>query len=445
MLGNAVEFVVLTAALDLMGAVTVPLSPATTDAEMNMLLELTPLRVVISHPRSGGPRDTGPGVDRYQRPVERRRLRGTLLQVALYGVEPRPVELPVRPHAAFPVSGAGGATRVVLRTAENLAAEVENLALKLEFGVEDRVVSSVPLHTAQGFQVAMLLPVGYGGMLFLEDNLAPRNLVRLVRQGGVTVLPMWPGLLCSLNRYTALGVPWPKDMPVKMVSFRSTSTSALKLPHPKLGGRTAVRALHLPETGTICMDEDGGGSPASVGEPLSGVEILVGAKKKTALKQAGSAGRGKRKGPAKPRGKSRTRATVRSSGRLQVRGLAVSEFTLQSGVEEPVRLTDEDGFVDTGCRVRMDNRERITLAGRADDLLELEGAWISLEEVGQAFMTHPAVKDVEFSVAQAPDSGEPLLAARVKASGKVDSTELVRHASRALSPLKVPAKVEVVR
>jgi acyl-coenzyme A synthetase/AMP-(fatty) acid ligase len=95
--------------------------------------------------------------------------------------------------------------------------------------------------------------------------------------------------------------------------------------------------------------------------------------------------------------------------------------------------------------VKIDNRERITLAGRADDLLELEGAWISLEEVGHAFRTHPAVKDVEFSVAQAPDSGEPLLAARVKASGKVDSTDLVRHASRALSPLKVPAKVEVVR
>jgi acyl-CoA synthetase (AMP-forming)/AMP-acid ligase II len=363
---------------------------------------------------------------------------------AQYDEEVAEADWPVEPLAAFPVPGVGGSMQVVIRTAENLAAEVENLAMALEFSSEDRLVSSVALHSAEGFQACLLLSLGYGGLLYLEDNLSPRNLARLVRQGGVSLMPLWPGAFSALSRYAALGVTWPESSPLTVLSYRPTGAAALKLPHPKVGNCATGKVLHLPEAGTIAIDDSPRSSPSTVGSPVSGVQVRLGdptgkkkqkrkTKKKVAKKKA-------RKKKATGSG-----GTSARQGLLWVRGPSVSEYRLEAGTEGPVSVANPDGWVDTGCTARQDSRGRLTLTGRKDDLLELEGARISLGEVDAALMSHPAVREVGFSVTQAPDSGEPLLAARVACSQRLDPSELVRHASRALSPHKVPAKVEVVR
>jgi acyl-CoA synthetase (AMP-forming)/AMP-acid ligase II len=187
MLGNVPDFAILALALSKLGATVVPLDPTTGVRDLTLFLEAAPLRALITRPRGGNelPSSSPPfgTLSRGRRgvrlePESRRRLQGTLLTCSIYRRDDEP---PGAAEVVLLTADSSGDPKGVMRTADNLEGNCKNLQASLDVTSNDRILSTVPLFAAYGFDLGLCLALRYGATLYLEDEVAPRRIVKLLR------------------------------------------------------------------------------------------------------------------------------------------------------------------------------------------------------------------------------------------------------------------------
>jgi acyl-CoA synthetase (AMP-forming)/AMP-acid ligase II len=425
MLGNVPELVILAAAASKLGAVLVPLDPTTAGRELDMILEATPLRALITRPHGGdsptpvpqSPAREGRRPGARHEPEGRRRLQGTLLNVHLY--RRQPAELPgVTPSVVLFTADAGGDPKGVVRGEPQLAAIAETVAGALDIQAEERVLNAAPMHHAFGFDVGLLGPLRQGATLYLEDEVSVKRLGKLLRDERIDLFPGTPSLFGVLSREVAV-----KPVSTKGARFVSSGAPLPPAVADAFVERYKVRLLasyHTTETGPLTLERSGK-EPGTVGKPLDGVELRLGA----AGSEPPDAGQ-----PAP--------VWARTAGAASV---FVPELTVPLRGSVPIGRSDGDGWLRTGDLGWFDKGGRLILAGREDDVVKIDGKRVALGEVAGCLESFAKVRAAEARVA-VDDFGGQIVVARVVAGGGCRADELIDHCARNLAPYKVPRQIE---
>jgi long-chain acyl-CoA synthetase len=438
MLGNVPDFVILALALSKIDAVVVPLDPTTGNRELEMILEAAPLRALITRPRGGEGGQATAGLPYYAaipsaRPVAgppskfvpelRRRLQGTLLTCSLY--KRAPLTGLAETSAAAPAvveltATVGGDPKGVVKSDANLAAAARSIGRTLEVSGETRVLCTLPLHHSYGFEMGLLTTLAHGATLFLEDEVSPKRIAKLLREQQIDFFPGTPALYGALARV-------PTVKPLKIAAARFLSSGSALPPaiaesfHQRLGVRL-LSCYHSTQAGPLAIDR-AGKDPGTVGRPFEDVELRV----------------------ASPRGE---KLPTGESGPIWIRSktlslVAVPKIHLpkrdDGGV--PIGAIDGDGWFRTGDLGQLDKTGRLTITGREDDLVKVDGKRLALGEVEGCLEAFPKVKAAQARVVT-DDLGGPMVVARVVPAGVCRAEDIIDHCARNLAPYKVPRQIE---
>jgi long-chain acyl-CoA synthetase len=434
MLGNVPDFIILALALSKIDAVIVPLDPTTGNRELEMVLEAAPLRALITRPRGGDGGQATAGLPYYAPvtsrptagppskfvPESRRRLQGTLLTCGLYkrtalaGLSngsgaPEVVQL---------TASVGGDPKGVLKTSANLAAAADAIRKTLDATASDRILCSLPLHASYGFDFGLLTSLATGATLFLEDEVSPKRIAKLLREQRIDLFAGTPALFGSLVRV-------PTVKPLKNSGARFLSSGSL-LPASiaeAFQERFGVRLLscyHSTQAGPLAIDR-GGKDPESVGRSFEGVELRVASAKGDKL-------------------------SAHESGPIWVRSRALSTVSVpkihlpKRGDGIPIGGLD-DGWLRTGDLGQQDKAGRTIITGREDDLVKVDGKRVALGEVEGCLEAFPKVKAAQARIVT-DDLGGPMVVARVVRAGVCRAEDIIDHCARNLAPYKVPRQIE---
>jgi long-chain acyl-CoA synthetase len=436
MLGNVPDFAILTLALSKMGATVVPLDPTTGTRDLSLILDHAPLRALITRPRGGldqnaatspdappppvVPASTKKGAD----PVEiRRRLQGTLLTCSIYKT---PKEPPGKAAAVLFTNDAAGEPKGVLRTEENLEAAAANAAAALEATPDDRILTTVPLFHAYGFDLGLLLALRFGSTLYLEDEVAPARIVKLLREQEIDLLPGTPGLYGGLAK-----LPTAKPLKIKRARYLSSGSALPEGTADAFRERWGIQIIsvyHTTEASMVACDRTGK-APESVGKPIDGIELRIG--ETPDPKAAAPVGQ---TAPIWVRGKSCSKgwvgATAKRNGARPAKGGPVA-----------IGETDDKGWLRIGDLGSFDKSGRLHLAGREDHLVKVDGKRVALAEVEGCLEQFPKVHGAKVRVITDPLGG-PIMVASVVVAGKCAAEELIDHCAKNLAPYKVPRRIE---
>ena len=424
MLGNVPDFVIMALALSKLRAAPLPLDPTTSTRELEMLMATVPLRGLVTRPRGGdAPIPGAPGDGEKRAPTSRKRLQGTLLSCSIYDTEPRtvPRKKGEQIAAVLITTDSAGDPKPVERTADNLAAEGAHLTEALKLTPDDRVLLTMPLFQAFGFDVGIAGTLASGAAMYLEDEIAANRVMRLVREQKITVLPGSATLFMQLARLPATRPLAHK--PVRMLSLNGGLTDPLLDAFKQRYGVVPRACYHSAETGTVSIDPKGQAGE-TVGKPLPSVETRI-------VQRSG----------AKPAG-------VGKPGSLWVRSATVSPLKLyahatSNSKEVPVGGTDKEGWYRTGDLAAADRGGRIRLHGREDDLVPIEGKRVALGEVEGCIETYPRVSAAQATVITDPLGGPMVVAKVVAKGGRIDPEAVIDHCARNLAPYKVPRRIEI--
>jgi acyl-CoA synthetase (AMP-forming)/AMP-acid ligase II len=438
MLGNVPDMVILALSLSKVGAIVVPLDPTTGNRELEMVLEAAPLRALITRPRGGEGGQAGSGPPFYANPVvprppavsrpsppskfvpeNRRRLQGTLLTCSLY--RRSPLATPAGSDAAVVqfTATVGGDPKGVVRSTENLEGAASSIGKTLGIKDSDRVLCTVPLHHSYGFDLGLLASLAHGATLFLEDEISPRRITKLLREQSIDLFPGNPALFGSLVRV-------PTIKPLKIAGARYISSgSALPAAiaesfHERFGIRL-LSCYHSTQAGPLAIDR-AGKDPETVGKPFDGVELRVASA--TGEKLAAS-----EPGPI----------WIRSQGLSMLSVPKIHLPKRSDGV--PIGGADGENWYRTGDLGRMDRAGRLTISGREDDLVKVDGKRMALGEVEGCLESFPKVKAAQARIVT-DDLGGPMVVARVVRAGVCRAEDIIDHCARNLAPYKVPRQIE---
>jgi acyl-CoA synthetase (AMP-forming)/AMP-acid ligase II len=400
------------------------------------VLEAAPLRALITRPRGGEGGQAAAGLPYYATPAaarppagppskfvpeSRRRLQGTLLTCSLYKRTPLALGEAGAPDPALVQFTAtiGGDPKGVVKSAANLAAAAASIGKTLDVTEADRVLCAMPLHTSYGFDFGLLTALAHGTTLFLEDEISPKRIVKLLREQQVDLFAGTPALYGALVR-----VPTVKPLKTTGARFLS-SGSALPIGiaetfQQRLGIRV-LSCFHSTQAGPLAIDRSGK-DPESVGRPFDGVELRVAGPKGEKLSPG-------EVGPIWVR--SETMSTV-----------AVPKIHLPKRDDgTPIGGLAKDGWLRTGDLGQQDKAGRMTITGREDDLVKVDGKRVALGEVEGCLEAFPKVKAAQARVIT-DDLGGPMVVARVVRAGMCRAEDIIDHCARNLAPYKVPRQIE---
>jgi long-chain acyl-CoA synthetase len=436
MLGNVPDFVILALAASKIKAVVVPLDPTTGNRELEMVLEAAPLRALITRPRGGEGGQAAAGIPYYASPVaarppagppskfvpeNRRRLQGTLLTCSLYKRSNAGTMESVPSGAAVVQFTAtiGGDPKGVVKSTDNLAAAAASIGKTLEVSHTDRLLCAMPLHTSYGFDFGLLTTLAHGTTLFLEDEISPKRIAKLLREQKIDFFAGTPALFGALVR-----VPTVKPLRTTGARFLSSGSALPVGIAESFQERFGVRLLscyHSTQAGPLAIDRKGG-DPDSVGRAFEGVELRVAGPKAERI-TAGEIG------PIWAR--TDTLSTV-----------SVPKIHLPKRDDgTPIGGVAADGWLRTGDLGALDKGGRLTITGREDDLVKVDGKRVALGEVEGCLEAFPKVKAAQARIVT-DDLGGPMVVARVVRASMCRAEDIIDHCARNLAPYKVPRQIE---
>jgi acyl-CoA synthetase (AMP-forming)/AMP-acid ligase II len=438
MLGNVPDFVILALALSKVEAVVVPLDPTMGNRELEMVLEAAPLRALITRPRGGEAGQAAAGPPYYATPPaprtgitprpappskfvpeNRRRLQGTLLTCSLYKRAAIANLVESGPAVVQFTATVGGDPKGVLKTAANLKAAAAAIGESLGIKGEDRVLCTMPLHHSYGFDFGLLASLAHGTTLFLEDEISPKRIAKLLREQSIDVFPGTPALFGSLVR-----VPTVKPLKIagaRYLSSGSTLPVSIAENFQQRFGTRLLSCYHSTQAGPLAIDR-AGKDPQTVGKPFEAVELRVATAKGDKL-AAGDLG------PIWARSRALSMLAVPKI-HLPKRGDGVA-----------IGDVDGEGWFRTGDIGQMDRAGKLTITGREDDLVKVDGKRVALGEVEGCLEAFPKVKAAQAMVIT-DDLGGPMVVARVVRAGVCRAEDIIDHCARNLAPYKVPRQIE---
>ena len=255
--------------------------------------------------------------------------------------------------------------------------------------------------------------------------MAPKRIVKLVREQEIDLLPATPPLYAALAK-----LPTARPLKTKGAAFLATGSMLSEATAESFRERWGVRIIpmyHTTEAGAISVDRKGL-APETVGKAIAGVEL--------------------RMGPAD--GEGRSGIWVRSGA---VAAHSVGSLSLPGGSDKkgkkgpvkvaatPVGSIDADGYLRTGDLGHVDKNGRLSLLGREDDLVKVEGKRVALGEVEGCLEAFPKVKAAQARVFT-DEQGSSMVVASVVVSSRCQAEEIIDHCAKNLAPYKVPRRIE---
>jgi len=284
----------------------------------------------------------------------------------------------------------------------------------------------------------LFTPLTCGGRLVIPRDrhlLDPRTLVEWLADQQITVAHVTPPLL----RMMASGAPHPPQVHAlrlvavggDQLTWGDVALARQLAPHARLlncYGTTEtpqVQAYYEIPAGRSAPDgwpPSAGSMRVPVGRGIDGAQLLV-------LNAAG-----------KPTG-------VGELGEVAIRSRHLSDGYLDPVLTRERYAPSPDGsdgrVFRTGDLGRYDPAGLVTLAGRLDDQVKIRGFRVELGEVEAALTSHPAV---DLALAQVVASGRStaLHGYVTSARGRVDETDILRHARSQLPAYAVPSAITVL-
>ena len=302
-------------------------------------------------------------------------------------------------------SGSTAQPKGIALTAANVLAEAENVTATLGLGGGHRILSGVPLFHSYGFDLGVLPTLYSGTTLVLEGSFVPRRTLRSLA-GQVTA---FLGVPAQYRAFLSTGVDKPSDL--SSVRWLLSCTAPLApetvTEFSARFGAPICQHYGSSETGAVTnhVPAEVAARPASVGRPLSGVEVEVDEEGEVVVKSGAVA-------------------------RRYVLGAPAGESPLGDGVFRTGDLghIDSDGF--------------LTVEGRRDAMINVGGLKVSPAEVAAILERHAGVR--EAAVLGFPDGrGEEVVYAVVESSAPVGEEELIVWCRESLAEHKVPRRVEI--
>lgn len=424
MLGNVPEFLILAGALTKLRALVVPLDPTTGSRELQTILQIVPMRALITRPRGGidptssapekGGRITIPAPQEGIQPETRRRLQGTLLSCALY----KRTHVPTIPSEAtylFLTSDKNGAPVGVFRTDSQQEAQQKAWQEAVSFPSQ-RMLMLVPCHTTYGFEQGLLATAYQGLTLYLEDEMLGSRVCKLIREQNIGLVLGTPRLFANLARGLLTPLPPPKS-PVQFLSSEyPLLQEESRLFHERMGFWPFSLYRHT-EAGLISLNT--GGKEQHVGNALPGVEIRC---------------EGRSEEKVEP-------IWVRSAWTC-THTLHAEGVHSQQQVAPEVGECTKEGWLRTGDVGWVTAQGVLFLQGREDDAVKLEHKRVLRSEVIRCLQQHPRVRSASVEVTRTVDD-QVILTATVHCRGSCTEQELSDFCVRHLAPYKVPRRILV--
>ncbi len=424
MLGNVPDFVILALALSKLGVTVVPIDPTTGTRELELIMAAAPLRALVTRPR-GTDATAGKDDEDSDRevPEVRRRLQGTLLTCSVFKREPP--DFDAKPLCVMLTADSHGDPKGVLRTRENYEAIADQLVKTLDITIESKILVAVPLFHAYGWDLGLLTMLRSGATIFLEEEISSRRVAKLIRDHNIDIMPGTPLMYGELTKL-------PTAKPIRAENPRficggsplDPEVAESMLQHYEI---RIISCYHSTETGVISMDLPGK-NPETVGKVLEGSEI--------------------RFTPAKG---SKSRST--KSGSIWFKSAGLSPVSIgpfedidaaAANASDDIEIggTDEEGWYKTGDLGKMDRSSRLSLAGREDDIVKIEGKRVALGEVEGCLESFPAVRAAQVRLLSDPYTGSIVVARVVADEEEVEAEDIIDHCARNLAPHKVPRRIE---
>ena len=323
--------------------------------------------------------------------------------------------IPVEPRAASDLaailytSGTTGRSKGAMLTHANLLSNAATLKDLWGWSSDDVLIHILPIYHVHGLFVALHGALLAGASVLFHRGFDLARVIADFARG--TVLMGVPTHYTRLTAAPELTLETAKPMRL----FLSGSAPLLAEAHQRFEEKTGQRILErygMTETGMITSNPYAGGErvAGTVGYPLPGVEVRI---------QGGGSG----------------------PGVLEVRGPNVFAGYWRMP-EKTAEELSEDGWFVTGDVATQDGDGRITLVGRAKDLIIAGGLNIYPKEIEEAIDALEGVEESAVIGVPHPDMGEGVVAVVV---GKgVTEDGVLAAISGQLARFKQPRRVIVV-
>jgi O-succinylbenzoic acid--CoA ligase len=291
-------------------------------------------------------------------------------------------------------SGSEGQPRAVRLGNGQLDAAAQAANRRLGLAPGDLWLNCLPLFHIGGQAILWRCARAAAGML-LHDGFAARAVADDLERHPVSHLSLVPAMLARLLE---LGVRPPPTLRVALIGgaalaarlyARAAAAGWPLWPSYGMSESAALVAVHGPD--------DGPWQPGRVGRALPGIELAIG-----------------------------------DDGRIGLRGRQLMHGYLDGGG------LDTDGWLRTGDLGQLDGDGRLTVIGRADDMLISGGCNVHPQAVESCLAGCPGVRDVALSACPDPVWGDLLVAFIV---GSVAPDDLLDHARRHLPAAALPRRI----
>ncbi|MCH2075638.1 MAG: malonyl-CoA synthase [Rhodobacteraceae bacterium] len=309
-------------------------------------------------------------------------------------------------------SGTTGRSKGAMMTHDNLLSNAKSLTDLWQITDADRLVHALPIFHTHGLFVAMNTSLVAGAAVrFMSGFNVETILSELPVSTMLMGVPTFYTRLLADDRFDA-------EACAKMRLFVSGSAPLLAETHVAFEERTGHRILErygMTETNMITSNPfEGERIAGTVGYALPGVEVKI-----TNPDNGDDVQRG-------------------DIGMIEVRGPNVFQgyWNMPEKTAEELR---EDGFFLTGDLATMGEDGRITIVGRAKDLVISGGYNIYPKEIEDLLNDQPGVSESAVYGIPHPDFGESVIAALVPEGGaEIDVAQLQEVVERDLARFKQP-------
>lgn len=421
--GNGRYFVDLYLAALGLGAVTVPLNPASPAPEIEREVHTVEAKVVVVEPLAA---HAWAQVNRANLPSVQHVVAtetGTVpgadsafddllgaAQVPMVDVHPDDLAVLIF------TSGTAGSPRAAMLSHGNLQTNIDQGQQADGVVAADVVYGVLPMFHIFGLNVVLGLSLARGATVVLVQRFDPSTALDTIRERQVTVIPGAPPLWLAFSHFD--------DAPAdSFASVRLALTGAAKMPEEANRRLTDRFGLVLREgygltEASPVVTSSAGITPkvGSVGKVLDGVQVRL-------VDEHGDD------------------ALAGDSGEIWVKGANVFLGYLGEP-EATARVLTEDGWLRTGDIAVVDDDGYLYLVDRAKDLVIVSGFNVYPAEVEEVLMEHPAVDEVGVVGVPHPHTGEAVKAFVVlKPGATAHEDTLVSWCLDNLARYKCPAKI----
>jgi long-chain acyl-CoA synthetase len=421
--GNGRYFVLAYLATLGVGAVAVPLNPASPAPELERELATVGASVVIVEPVAA---HAWRAIDPVKVPsvrsvvaAEAGSIEGAVDLATLLAEEPSPV-VEVEPDAVAALmftSGTAGSPRAAMLSHGNLLANLDqgrSASVRIEPG--DVVYGVLPLFHIFGLNVVLGLTLARGATVVLVQRFDPSTALDTIRERGVTVVPGAPPLWLAFSHFDEA----PAD---SFATVRLALTGAAKMPEEAMRrlkdrfGLEVHEGYGLTEASPVVTSS--AGMPVkygSVGKVLDGMDVRLVDEQGDDVLQG-------------------------DQGEIWVKGPNVFLGYLNEA-EQTARVLTPDHWLRTGDIATVDEDGYLYLVDRAKDLIIVSGFNVYPAEVEEVLGGHPGVAEVGVVGVPHPHHGEAVKAFVVAKPGThLDEEQIIEWCTDHLARYKCPTKV----